>query len=43
MGSNGWNYGNVIPTAFKNQNFYWGINFPGGAVDPMHFQYADGY
>jgi len=42
-GSNGVNYGGAIPTAFKNQNYYWGINFSGSAADPMHFQYVEGY
>lgn len=35
------NRGMIIPTAYQNQNFYWGLNF--STPDPMHFQYVEGY
>jgi hypothetical protein len=38
-GAKGKNYGNLIPNAYMNENFYWGLNFN----DPMHFQYVSGY
>lgn len=38
-GSNGRQYGRMIPKLWLRQDFYWGINFR----DPMHFQYVSGY
>jgi hypothetical protein len=38
-GSNGQRFGKLLPNAYMNQGFYWGINFS----DPMHFQYVSGY
>lgn len=35
------NRGMIIPTAYQNQGFYWGLNF--STPDPMHFQYVEGY
>jgi hypothetical protein len=38
-GAKGRDFGRLIPNAYMDEDFYWGLNFN----DPMHFQYVSGY